>query len=71
MGGYLAVAYTDFFQSIIMLVGVLWVGVAALTELGGLTAANNAIGEIDPTLLSVWGRDLGFEGQWESLQARC
>jgi sodium/proline symporter len=48
MGGYLAVAYT----------------IAALTELGGLTAANNAIADLDPTLLSVWGRGLGFEGQW-------
>jgi len=64
MGGYLAVAYTDFFQSVIMLVGVMWIVIAALTELGGLTAANNALGELDPTLLSVWGRDLGFQGQW-------
>ena len=64
MGGYLAVAYTDFFQSLVMLVGVMWILIAALSELGGLTAANNAIGELDPTLLSVWGRGLGFEGQW-------
>ena len=64
MGGYLAVAYTDFFQSIVMLVGVLWIVIAALTELGGLTAANNAIADFDPTLLSVWGKDLGFQGQW-------
>lgn len=64
MGGYLAVAYTDFFQSLIMLVGVMWIVVAALSELGGLTAANMAINEIDPTLLSVWGKDLGFQGQW-------
>ena len=64
MGGYLAVAYTDFFQSVIMLLGVLWIVVAALTELGGLTAANNAVGAIDPTLLTLWGRGLGFEGQW-------
>jgi len=64
MGGYLAVVYTDFFQSIIMLVGVMWIVIAALTELGGLTAANQAIGEFDPTLLSMWGKDLGFQGQW-------
>lgn len=64
MGGYLAVAYTDFFQSVIMLLGVLWIVVAALIELGGLTAANNAVGNIDPTLLTLWGRGLGFEGQW-------
>jgi sodium/proline symporter len=64
MGGYLAVAYTDFFQSIIMLVGVMWIFIAALTELGGMTAANQAVANIDPTLLSIWGKDLGFQGQW-------
>ena len=64
MGGYLAVAYTDFFQSLVMLVGVLWIVVACLYELGGLTAANEDIGALDPTLLSIWGRDLGFQGQW-------
>ena len=64
MGGYLAVAYTDFFQSIVMLVGVMWILIAALTELGGLTSANHALNNIDPTLLSVWGKDLGFQGQW-------
>ncbi|MFQ5983376.1 MAG: sodium/proline symporter, partial [Woeseiaceae bacterium] len=64
MGGYLAVAYTDFFQSLVMLVGVMWIVIAALSELGGLTAANYAIGNFDPTLLSVWGKDLGFQGQW-------
>lgn len=64
MGGYLAVAYTDFFQSVIMLIGVIWIVIAALVEVGGLTAANNALAAVDPTLLSVWGRGLGFEGQW-------
>ena len=64
MGGYLAVAYTDFFQSIIMLVGVVWIMLAVLTELGGLTAAHRAVAEIDPTLLSMWGRELAFEGKW-------
>ena len=64
MGGYLAVAYTDFFQSLVMLVGVLWIAAAVLIEVGGLSAANNAIADLDPTLLSIWGKDLGFEGQW-------
>jgi sodium/proline symporter len=64
LGGYLAVAYTDFFQSLVMLVGVLWILAAALSHVGGLTAANLAIENIDPTLLSVWGKDLGFKGQW-------
>ena len=64
MGGYLAVAYTDFFQSIVMLVGVVWIMAAVLVELGGLTAAHNAVAEIDPTLLTMWGKGLGFEGDW-------
>jgi len=64
LGGYLAVAFTDFFQSLVMIVGVVWIAIAALVEVGGLGAANRAIAEIDPTLLSVWGRGLGYEGQW-------
>lgn len=64
MGGYLAVAYTDFFQSIVMLVGVVWIMAAVLAELGGLTAAHAAVADVDPSLLTMWGRGLGFEGQW-------
>ena len=64
LGGYLAVAYTDFFQSIIMLLGMIWIAGAALAEVGGLTAANQAIGSMDASLLSVWGKDLGYDGQW-------
>ena len=64
MGGYFAVAYTDFFQSIVMLIGIVWIFTACLSYLGGFTAANQAIAEIDPTYLSVWGKDLGYKGQW-------
>lgn len=64
LGGYLAVAYTDSFQSIVMLVGVLWILVAALAEAGGLSAANRAVAGVEPSLLSVWGRDLGYQGQY-------
>jgi len=64
LGGYLAVAYTDFFQSLVMVIGVVWILVAALSELGGLSAANRALAELDPTLLSTWGRGLGHQGQW-------
>lgn len=63
-GGYLAVAYTDFFQSLVMLVGVVWILVAALVHVGGFTEANLALAEVDPSLLTVWGRGLGFQGQW-------
>ncbi len=64
LGGYLAVAYTDTFQSLVMLFGVLWILIAVLAELDGLGAANRALAALDPTLLSVWGRDLIYEGQW-------
>ena len=64
MGGYLAVAYTDLFQSLVMVVGVVWITSAALSELGGFTGANAAVAAVDPTLLTMWGRGLGFEGQW-------
>lgn len=64
LGGYFAVAWTDFLQSIIMLVGVVWIFTVAITYLGGFTAANNAIAAIDPTYLSIWGKDLGHQGEW-------
>ncbi len=64
LGGYLAVAYTDALQSVVMLIGIGWILIAALIELGGLTAANESIRSIDSTLLSVWGRGLGYEGEW-------
>nr|WP_300313041.1 sodium/proline symporter [Halomonas sp.] len=64
MGGYGAVAYTDLLQSFVMIIGIVWILAATLQEVGGLTAANEAIAALDPTLLSVWGKDLAFEGQW-------
>jgi len=64
LGGYLAVAYTDFFQSLVMIIGVLWILGAALAEVGGFAAANRAIAVLEPSLVSIWGRDLGYQGQW-------
>lgn len=64
LGGYLAVAYTDFVQAIIMLVGMLWILISTLSAVGGLTEGNRAIAELDPTLLTMWGKDLAFEGEW-------
>ena len=64
MGGYLAVAYTDLFQSLVMLFGVVWIVGAAINELGGLTAGNAAVAAVDPSLLTMWGRGLEFEGKW-------
>ena len=67
LGGYFAVAYTDFFQSIVMLVGMVWIFIATLNAVGGFTAANNAIAQIDPTYLSMWGKDLAHKGAWPDI----
>ncbi len=64
MGGYFAVAWTDLFQSLVMLVGIIWIFVACLIHLGGFSEANEAVARIDPTYLSVWGKGLANEGQW-------
>jgi len=64
LGGYLAVAYTDFMQAIVMLIGMMWVLIAALNAVGGLTAGNQGIAEINPNLLTMFGEDLQFQGEW-------
>jgi sodium/proline symporter len=64
MGGYLAVAWNDFFQGIVMVSGMVLVLTACLIELGGLTGLNNALSKIDPTYLSIWGKGLEYQGQW-------
>ncbi len=64
LGGYFAVAYTDLFQSLVMLIGIVWIFGACLAHLGGLSAANEAVAAIDPSYLSIWGKDLVNEGQW-------
>lgn len=64
LGGYLAVAYTDFVQAIIMLVGMLWILIATLNAVGGWGAGNQKVADLDSSLLTMWGKDLAFEGQW-------
>lgn len=44
LGGYLAVAYTDFVQAIIMVIGMVWILIATLIAIGGFTAGNEAVG---------------------------
>lgn len=64
LGGYLAVAYTDFVQAIVMVIGMLWILIATLQAVGGFTAGNEAIGAERPDLLTMWGADLQYQGQW-------
>ncbi|HAK45121.1 MAG TPA: sodium/proline symporter [Spirochaeta sp.] len=67
MGGYFAVAYTDFFQSLVMVLGMVWIFTATLIEVGGFTAVNESIAKIDPTYLSIWGKDLANQYAWSDL----
>ncbi|MCF7928959.1 MAG: sodium/proline symporter [Spirochaetales bacterium] len=64
LGGYFAVAYTDFFQSLVMVIGVVWILIATLNAVGGWAEANAQLAELDPTYLSIWGKDLQYQGQW-------
>lgn len=63
-GGYLAVVWTDFFQAIVMLVGVTCILIVALMHVGGLSGLNQSLGEINPSYLSIWGKDYIYYGQW-------
>ncbi|MDM8100224.1 sodium/proline symporter [Oceanobacillus oncorhynchi] len=63
-GGYLAVAVSGFIQGIIMLIGVTAIGIMVLPEVGGLSGLNEQLAAIDPTYLSIWGKDLVYYGQW-------
>lgn len=64
LGGYLAVAYTDFVQAIIMVVGMVWILIATLSHVGGLEAGNVAVGKQNANLLSMFGANLQYQGQW-------
>lgn len=63
LDGYLAVAYTDFVQAIVMLIGMLGILIATLMAVGGFSQGNQRIGELDTTLLTMWGQGLAYEGQ--------
>ncbi|WP_173917417.1 sodium/proline symporter PutP [Halobacillus sp. Marseille-Q1614] len=75
LGGFLAVSWTDFVQGILMFLALIAVPIVAMQELGGFSAAVDAVGQIDPNHLQMvqgvgamaiisslaWG--LGYFGQ--------
>lgn len=63
-GGYLAVAWTDFVQGIIMVLSMVMIFVLAWGQVGGLTGLNESLTAIDPTLTGRWGINNMYEGQW-------
>ena len=54
-GGFLAVAWSDFFQGSLMFVGLLLLPVVAYFSLSGDVSILGGLREIDPALLDIWG----------------
>ncbi len=54
-GGFRAVAWTDSFQAIVMLLGVLITVAFALDKVGGMEAVREGLAAQDPALLSPYG----------------
>src|SRR5699024_7384066 len=63
-GGYLAVVWTDFFQALVMLLGVALLVIVGLFYVGGISGLNASMGEVDTSYLSIWGKDYVYYGQW-------
>lgn len=62
VGGYFAVAWTDVIQGFIMIGSLIVIFILMMTEMGWFVGLNEKLAEIDPTLLSVWGKDNMYEG---------
>ena len=55
IGGYKAVSYTDLIQGLLMLAGLIFVPVVAISNLGGWDAMMIELASQDASLLSPWG----------------
>ncbi|MEG0391683.1 MAG: hypothetical protein RR626_02845, partial [Anaerovoracaceae bacterium] len=51
-------------QGFIMIGALIAVLILSLIKLGGFSGLNLGLAEIDPTYLSVWGKDLQYEGAY-------
>lgn len=60
MGGFFAVAWTDFFQGWVMLLALVLLPLVALGEVGGFSGLAERIGTIDPRLLTPSGGRTGW-----------
>ena len=54
-GGFVAVAWSDLFQGLLMLFGLVLLPFAALAALGGVGPAAAVVSSMDVALLSIWG----------------
>ncbi len=60
MGGFFAVAWTDFIQGWIMLITLVVLPLYTLAHLGGWSGLSSKISQIDPALLSITGHRTGW-----------
>ena len=61
-GGYLAVAYTDFVQSILMVIGLFIIIPVSIHSVGGLTGMNTGLAGIAPGFATLWGENFYLKG---------
>ncbi len=53
-GGFLAVSWTDFFQGLIMVIGLVLVPIVTIMKVGGIGTGFDTIKEIDPKLFDIF-----------------
>lgn len=61
-GGYLSVAYTDFAQSILMVLGMFILIPVCIHSVGGLSGMNHGLTQINAGLATLWGPDFYLKG---------
>lgn len=61
-GGYLSVAYTDFIQSILMVVGLLILFPVCLHSVGGFVGMNHGLAKVADGFATLWGEDYYLKG---------
>ncbi len=54
-GGFLAVAWSDFFQGMLMFIGLVALPIAAFTFIPSMSALYTGLETIDPALINIWG----------------
>lgn len=62
VGGYFAVAWTDVIQGFIMIGSLILIFILMMSRMGWFTGLNAELANLDPTLLSVWGKGEMYKG---------
>lgn len=62
VGGYFAVAWTDVIQGFIMIGSLILIFILMMSKMGWFPGLNEQLAALDPTLLSIWGKDNMYEG---------